>query len=224
MMDFLGLGAGAVASAYGQHLANKANLKIAREQMAFQERMSSSSYQRAVKDLKLAGINPMLAISKGGASTPGGASAKMENELAGAASNALSLLRFKKELRLLQSQTYKTDQEGLEAKARTAYWSQNAVNITAGTPFNIDGHSWAAMNYRERNELLRLQQELYRKDILLRNFQMPKARIEGSSAAALLRLGTGAASSLLNPLRLIRGAKGTINLQPTTFIKVPGRR
>lgn len=37
--------------------------------------MSGSSYQRAVKDLAAAGLNPMLAYAHGGASTPSGANA-----------------------------------------------------------------------------------------------------------------------------------------------------
>lgn len=45
----------------------------AQKQMDFQKEMSGSSYQRAVEDMKKAGINPMLAVSNGGASSPSGA-------------------------------------------------------------------------------------------------------------------------------------------------------
>ena len=54
--------------------ANAASAESAARQMEFQREMSNSAYQRAVADLKAAGINPMLAAMKGGATTPGGSS------------------------------------------------------------------------------------------------------------------------------------------------------
>lgn len=73
-----------------QDKANQQNIALAREQMAFQERMSGSSYQRAVKDMQAAGLNPMLAYAQGGASTPSGSITHVEPKAALGASSALS--------------------------------------------------------------------------------------------------------------------------------------
>ncbi len=107
-------GIGAGLNYLGQKSANDQNLQIAREQMDFQERMSSTAVTRRMADLDRAGLNPILA-GMSDASSPGGASARMENVAGGAqdaVGSAVQAMAAKKQFKLLDEQIRKTSYEG----------------------------------------------------------------------------------------------------------------
>lgn len=126
----IGLGAGlgltmdGVLTGIGQEQTNASNRAAAREQMAFQERMSNTAHQRQVRDLIAAGLNPALSANSG-ASSPGGAMSTAQNAIGAGVASAqaqrninLAAKRLDQELQnmkeqgeLTKAQKEKTDAE-----------------------------------------------------------------------------------------------------------------
>lgn len=125
---------GEAADIWSQSSANKVNKKLAREQMAFQERMSSTEMQRRVQDLLAAGLNPMLAVNQGGASSPQGATTRVDPITRNTASTALAIATQRKQLENLDAQTRLLQEQELSTRAtRQQVTPATAENVAMQT-------------------------------------------------------------------------------------------
>lgn len=132
----------------GGLFGNSSNSKNAKAQMDFQERMSSTAYQRAVNDMEAAGLNKILAYGQGGASTPSGASAIISDAITPALNSGRQgdLIREQVDNMRLQkgqiaSQTdlnmaleHKADQDALLSAATARNVALTGKAIEAGLP------------------------------------------------------------------------------------------
>jgi hypothetical protein len=121
LAPIIGAGASLLGGILGNKGAKKQNamqIAMAQKQMDFQERMSSSAHQRQVKDLKLAGLNPILSANTG-ASSPSGAQATIADEMAPALATAQQVAQLNLTMKNLKAQNKLINNQALKAKAET---------------------------------------------------------------------------------------------------------
>jgi hypothetical protein len=111
---------------FGAHKRNKEAQNSAREQMAFQERMSNTAHQREVEDLRKAGLNPILSANRG-ASSPGGAMSVPQNEATSAIQTGFSSALRRAELANLKASHELIQAQGAAARAQADLNSAGAV-------------------------------------------------------------------------------------------------
>lgn len=156
------IAAGVLGLVGGLH-QNATNAATAQKQMDFQREMSDTSYQRGVKDMKAAGLNPMLAYSQGGASSAAGASYNAANvgeaAVRGVESGVNSAVKSRMVGEQLKNMAADTDLKRESAKqagaaiiaslAQAQLANTNSARVTALLPWeeaSASAHAGIAMN------------------------------------------------------------------------------
>ena len=143
----------AAGNLFGGQQQSQTNVGLAERQMAFQEDMSNTAYQRAVKDMTAAGINPMLAAKLGGASTPTGAMATVENVLGRAVSSGADAYQKGQQVSNLRLQQENLKSQNLLTQADVVKRNEETQLIKAQTALAIES---SGLPTAQKNQLLQL--------------------------------------------------------------------
>jgi hypothetical protein len=133
---------GAAGNYFGTQSQNQASAQQASEMRRFQADMSNTAYQRAVKDMQAAGLNPMLAYSQGGATTPAGAMAQMQNVLGNATTSGTQAYQT-------VAQANQAIQQTKQIAAQTELTDNQTDNVRADTLNKLDENPNIKAQYKQ---------------------------------------------------------------------------
>jgi len=212
---------GALSGAQGQSSANRANIAQSKEQMDFQREMSNTSYQRGVADMRKAGLNPMLAYTQGGASTPSGTKADIGNVTkAGieAASSAAQLSNVQSQTELNETNAAKSLAEAEKIRAET--------DFTKGARTDLTKEQTNKIGYENAKILADTQLSQSNRGLVI---QQIKNAIETNKSTIALTSNTKANTALTRINKMLRstelaGARNTQKFDEATGSGKPSQR
>lgn len=146
---------GGITGSIGGGISSAMDRALTRENRQFQLDMSNTAYQRAMRDMRAAGLNPILAYKQGGASTPTPNAFKPSSiGLREGVSTAIALQRARAEVKNIGQTTKQskanTDLLTYQAeKARLEAALYGAVNDLIGDPLST-GKDVLKRSYEEK--------------------------------------------------------------------------
>jgi len=163
------MGAGALAAAGdigGSIVSGMFGTASAKRAQGFSEHMANTAHRREVKDLRLAGLNPILSAGGSGAPSPTGVSATMPDSKPGTAWSNASSAKSQRDVNdsvvKLQTQQALTEAEKQASeRAQQALMFEQASRTRQLVPFEIGlstAQAAAATNASKQDEFMRLLQ------------------------------------------------------------------
>lgn len=205
---------GGAASLLGGAFSNAQSRESIRQQQKFQEYMSNTAWQRAVADMRKAGLNPYLAYGQGGASSPSGGAYTASDVVAPAVSSVMGAARLKEEIRLLKQQTASTEAD----VHRKGYEAQTAE-------VGLQSAKMQQENIPVERDAIRARARLDEANAMAIRLSLPGLRNEagfqsqvGILAPWLARVG----SAVQMGSKLLPGTAGMLSRAAAAASKVPG--
>lgn len=211
------------------NLNREFNSAEAFKQRDWEERMSNTSWRRAVHDMEAAGINPMLAFMKGGASTPSGSAAS------GSAAQAPQKANYGN----LGAAMMNSASQGMAVAGQAAKLGAELDAITAGATKDrssaakdeADAFATLAANTRSEKQFVSLLEKL-REDIKLtalqsshsaKDLELKNSYGEAQAIGDVAQKFTNSASSILELIPKFNPRLPTLPGVPKTRIPGLGR-
>lgn len=201
-----------------QDEANEAARRESQLNREWMEKMSNTAWQRGVADMKAAGLNPMLAFSQGGASTPSGSVAQQsasraEDAIGKGLSSAMAVAQFDRELKATDSQVALNDASRIAKETESVLNASSAKQQDAAAKRQeAEAVNLAIQNEKDKAGLPAAKQQAVA-DYKRAQFDTAASKYDSIVNRGLNLLGgvSGALGKIFRPSPVDSGTKDKVN-------------